>query len=471
MKWYVGALLLLLAALVLQSGLLAYAMYVLLGVLIVTRVLARRWINHLHATRHCASTTAAIGERVAVTVTVRNDGGLPVPWVLLEDLLGKAALAQRPPRLTVQGKRLLIALLRAGKEATLRYRVVPQMRGYYRLGPVLLETGDLFGLHRRFRIEGEPSYLLVYPRMVPLGGYDIASRRPIGDVRLTHRLYEDPTRIAGVRPYQAGDPLNRVHWGATARTGQLHSKVYEPSTLSGATVLLDFHEGGYHRQGEPYRSELAVTAAASLANAVYLTGQQVGLITNGRDAAERMKREVTEGEFRTRRAARQTASEEEESERLRPLVVETRRGVEQLQKIREVLARVELGDGLTFARLVAETASRLPRDATVIAVLADVLAETAIALGNLRRLGFAVTVVLVMFDGGRLERAIGRLLAEGVRDVRHLRDEPSLSALCQQQVLGAGVLDLGSADTASPFGEASAEWAQRTPYGLGSPPE
>jgi uncharacterized repeat protein (TIGR01451 family) len=466
MKWYIGVALLLLAALILQSGLLAYAMYVLLGVLVVTRVLARRWINQLRATRKCGQTTAEIGERVAVTVTVRNDGALPVPWVLLEDLLPKSALAQRPPRLTVKGKRLHIALLRARNESVLRYKLVPQMRGYYQLGPVLLETGDLFGLHRRFRVEGEPSYLLVYPRTVPLAGYDIASRRPIGDVRLTHRLFEDPTRIAGVRPYQAGDPLNRVHWGATARTGLLHSKVYEPSTLSGATVVLDFHEGGYHRKGEPYRSELAVTAAASLANAVYLTGQQVGLVTNGRDAAERLKLAATQGEYGTRRDARQTATEEEENARLRPLIVETRRGVEQLQKIRETLARVELGDGLTFARLVTEAASRLPRDATVIAVLADVLVETALALGNLRRQGYAVTVVLVMFDGNRLERALGRLLAEGIRDARHLRDEASLPALCQQQVLGRVVLDLGAADATSPFGEVSEEWAQRTPYEL-----
>ena len=81
--------------------------------------------------------------------------------------------------------------------------------------------------------------------MVPLQGYDLASRRPIGDVRLMHRLYEDPTRIAGVRPYEPGDPLNRIHWRATARTGTLHSKITEPSTLTGATVLLDFHNGGY----------------------------------------------------------------------------------------------------------------------------------------------------------------------------------------------------------------------------------
>ena len=41
--------------------------------------------------------------------------------------------------------------------------------------------------------------MLVYPKVVPLSGYDIASRRPIGEIRMTHRLFEDPTRIAGVR--------------------------------------------------------------------------------------------------------------------------------------------------------------------------------------------------------------------------------------------------------------------------------
>src|SRR5204863_9822905 len=142
-------------------------------------------------------------------------------------------------------------------------------------------------------------------------------------VRITHRLYEDPTRIGGVRPYEAGDPMNRVHWRATARTGQLHSKVYEPSSLTGATVLLDFHKAGYPRRGEPHRSELAVTAAASLANAVYEMGQQIGLITNGRDAVDRIRLEGWEGDVRTRKAARQTGAMHEQSERLEPIIVAT----------------------------------------------------------------------------------------------------------------------------------------------------
>ncbi len=99
-----------------------------------------------------------------------------------------------------------------------------------------------------------------------------------------------------------------------------------------------------------------------------------------------------------------------------------------------MLARVELTDGLTFAELITETVGRLPRDATLLAVLPDVSVETAIALGNLRRAGMAITVVLILLDDESLERAYGRLVAEGIRDIRHLKDETELPELCRRQV-------------------------------------
>ncbi len=444
MKWFLGAGLLLLVALVLESGLLAYSMYVLLGLLIVSRGLARSWVGNLEATRRVSlgrageraagDLTAEIGDRVTVSVTVRNRGVLPVPWVILEDLLPKAALDKRMPRLRVKGKRMRVATIRGGGELELKYQLECVARGYHAIGPLVLENGDLFGLHRRFRVETEPAYLLVYPRVVPLTGYDLESRRPIGDVRMTYRLFEDPTRIAGVRPYEAGDPLNRIHWRATARTGALHSKVQEPSTLSGATVLLDLHVAGYQQNGEPYRSELAVTTALALANAVYVMGQQVGLVTNGRDASERLKTEGITDDPRTRQVARSANPIGEGTDRKRPLFVDTRRGVEQLHRVRETLALAELSDGLTFAELVTECAPRIPRDATVVAVLPQVPPETAIALGNLRRRGMAVTAVLVLLDTDPLEAGYGRLVAEGIRDIRHLPGEAALPDLVRRQV-------------------------------------
>jgi uncharacterized repeat protein (TIGR01451 family) len=464
MRWFLGILLLLLAALLLEAGLLAYATYVLLGLLLVSRLLARNWIANVTATRSCKQQTAEIGDQVKMTVTVRNAGRLPVPWVILEDLLPRGVTAGPTPRLKIaRGKRIQVRMLRGNGKAKLDYQIDCRLRGYYQVGPLLLESGDLFGLHRRHRVATEPFFLLVYPKVVPIQGYDLASRRPIGDVRLTHRLYEDPTRIAGVRAYEAGDPLNRVHWRATARTGALHCKVYEPSTLAGATVLLDFHQAGYPRRGEPHRSELAVTTAMSLVHVLYQMGQQVGLVSNGRDAADRIRLEGWDHDFRTRQTARAQTAMQEQSQRLQPVVVETRRGVEQFQRIRETLARIELTDGFTFAQLVEETMPRVPRDATLLAVLPDVAVETALTLGNLRRRGFAVTVVLIQCDVHQLERCYGRLLAEGVRDVRHLANEAGLPELCGRQALGQPAVVLESHDGQAPESDAP-DWAQRTTY-------
>jgi hypothetical protein len=95
---------------------------------------------------------------------------------------------------------------------------------------------------------------------------------------------------------------------------------------------------------------------------------------------------------------------------------------------------VEVTDGMNFAGLIIETAHRLPRDATALAVLPEVSVETAIALGNLRRRGMAVAVVLVMMDDDGLEKAYARLVAEGIRDLRHLTGEEALPELCRSHV-------------------------------------
>lgn len=439
MKWLVGALLLLLLGALLRLGLLVYAMYVLLGVLLVSRWLARQWTENLSATRVCGVSEANIGESVEVVVTVQNNGHLPVGWLLLEDSLPRDALVQNPPRLRAEGVRLCVTQLRPRGEQELRYTVHFLMRGYYQIGPLLLESGDLFGLHRRYRVATEPKFVLVLPKVIPLRGYNLASRLPVGEVRMTHRLFEDPTRITGVRLYERGDPLNRVHWRATARTGALHCKTYEPSCVAGASILLDFHTDSHREPGRIYRSELAVTTVASLVNAVQQLGQQVGLFTNGRDAVDRIHQEGWRHEFHTRAAAQAQAGMRERSDRLQPVVVETRRGPEQLRRILETLARLELTDGLTFPQLIEETRSRLPRNATVVAVLAAATAATAAALGSLRRSGYAVTAVLVTFDDARhadwavKPEWIGRLLAEGL-DVRTVEDEEELARLCAEQL-------------------------------------
>jgi uncharacterized protein (DUF58 family) len=432
MRWFLIALFLIGLALALQAGLVAFAGYVLLGIYLISRWLARRWAEDLSAERTCKAEPHDIGETLEVVVTLRNTGNLPILWVLVEDLLPEWAM-RRSPRLTVKGKRIHVVNLRPKQTRPIKYRLTFEMRGYYPIGPTMLETGDVFGLHRRHRIIGEPVYIMVYPKVLPLSKYDFASERPIGEVRLQNRLFEDVTRTAGVRQYMIGDPLSRIHWRATARTGELHSRIFEPTSLAGATILVDFHSSGYHSRGEPHRSDLAVTVAASIAYAISVLNQQLGLASNGRDAADRIREESLQKasgqEFETRDAIRSKFEMNEESDRIRPVTVDTRRGIDQFQKIREALARLELSDGLSFARLVLEMAPRMPRDATLLAILPQVPVDSAVALGTLRRQGFAITAILIGLDEPAKLEAHGRLLAETIRDIRYVNSEAELMNL------------------------------------------
>lgn len=439
MKWILGTLALLVLGLVLQLSLLVYAMYVLLGILLLSRFFTRAWTEKIVVNRQVGGDVFEIGESTEVTVEVENRGPLTVPWLIIEDSLPREAMTQMPHRIRVEGDQLEMTRLKRGETKTLEYTVTFLMRGYYQLGPMQLETGDVFGLHRRFRVAGEPHFALVLPKVLPLQGYNLASRRPFGEIRVVHRLFEDPTRLAGVRPYQQGDPLNRIHWRATARTGQIHSRVYETSRVAGATFLLDFHTQSYQGPAGATSAELAVMTVAALANAVFLMGQQIGFISNGRDAADRIREEGWRGEFKNRADARRRAADPLANDRLRPVRVETRKGNEKLAQILETLARLEHTDGLEFSEMLAATISRIPRDATVVPVLRQVTPDIAVALGGLVKRGFLVTAVVVSIEWDVPEWSqppewAALLLAQGI-DFRLVNSEESITELCTEAIV------------------------------------
>jgi len=441
MKYILGIAALLFLGLVFHLNLLVYAMYVLGGVLLLGRFLARTWTENLVARRSALDHVGEIGDTIEVKVELENRGRLAVPWVLLEDSIPKAARQELRPRLQVDGPWVALTRLAPGEtETVFAYEVKFFQRGYYQFGPMLVETGDVFGLHRRYRLLTEPQFVLILPKVLPLQGYNLASRRPLGEIRVAHRLFEDPTRLAGVRLFQQGDPLNRVHWRATARTGALHSRVYENSRVAGATLLLDFHQENYQGATGSNSAELAIVTVAALANAVFLQGQQIGLVTNGRDAADRIREEGWQGEFLNRTLAHQQAATTAENTRMRPVTVPTRRSSDNFLRILETLARLEPTDGLDFSGLLREAAVQLPRDATVVAVFSRVTPEMALALGELVRRGFLVTAIVVIFgadtlpDWAKPPEWAEVLLAQGI-NFHMVNSEEGVTNLCAQSVI------------------------------------
>ena len=112
-------------------------------------------------------------------------------------------------------------------------------RGYYKLGPVTYESGDIFTL---FTIQRDHQYidrLIIFPQIYPLDELGLPAKEPFGDVKVLRSLFTDPIKTQGVRDYQPGDRFRDVHWKATAVRGSIQTKVYEPSTGMTIAVFLN----------------------------------------------------------------------------------------------------------------------------------------------------------------------------------------------------------------------------------------
>ena len=282
--------------------------------------LTKTWSTATVASRQGGDKELTAGSTHEVVITVTNQSKLPVLWLLVEDLLPAKTMSYDPTRLHVSGDRIRLLMMWGQATRKLKYQIGCNRRGYFQVGPTILETGDMMGLYRRYRAGNQPQYVTVLPRVVPLTTYEIGSRRPIGEIRMRESIMDDPTRLRGIRQWEPGDPMRSVHWSATARTGTLHSKVYEPSSIIGATLIMDLHQRTTPQRHEPVRSDLAITAAASIATALHESNEPVGIATNARDAADRIRQEGWQGDHRVRGLAQAAASMLDESERLRPKI-------------------------------------------------------------------------------------------------------------------------------------------------------
>src|SRR5699024_4376686 len=162
-----------------------------------------------------------------------------------------------------------------------RYTIDCRHRGWHRFGPVNMVANDPFGMTSRGQTLDDRDGVLVYPRFVPMTQLVVPARQPLGDMKPAAPLVEDPMRMSGVRPYVPGDSPKRIHWRATARTGELQTRVFEPSATPVAAVFLDTITFSHLWEGQNSDLlELSVTVAASLAQQMLEGKHQVGMYAN-----------------------------------------------------------------------------------------------------------------------------------------------------------------------------------------------
>ncbi len=351
-----------------------YLLYALGGIYILGRLWARRSLRAVHLSRH-HDRRLFWGERLAVRVEVHNRGLLPVLWLRLADSVPTELLPGGPFRQVVS--------LAPRERIGLAYTLVGRRRGCYSLGPMVAHGGDLLGSASYERHCPDEDRLIVYPKIVPLRGLNLPSQSPFGTLPSRERVFEDPTRIRGVRDYQPGDSLRRMDWKTSARFGSLQVRCFEPAIALETAIFLNLDGSDYVATERSVAAEFAIVIAASISAHIVEKRQAIGLVTNGRDPFREAALEASPW------AAAPTL----------PL----RKGREHLMDTLELLARIQVapeGEAVPFLDLINRNSMGLPWGTTAVVVTSRDVEGLLPTLLALRRRGMVVILVTTCLEPG-----------------------------------------------------------------------
>ncbi len=210
------------------------------------------------------------GEVIVERFEVINETRIPKLWLELEEL----------SELPGHRARFVATLAQQGRRSW-RIETICRRRGLYDLGPIVVRSSDPFDIFpREFRF-GQRRSLVVYPQALELPRYSVPPANLPGEGRFRRRTHYVTPNASGIREYEPGDSMNRIHWKSSLRTGSLKVKTFELDPGSHLWIVLDLLRSGHIGEGDDASIETAVTAAASVARHFVHQNRSVGLMMFG----------------------------------------------------------------------------------------------------------------------------------------------------------------------------------------------
>ena len=325
-----------------------YLLY--LGLLVIggSYVLARLGLSDLEAGYAVNQLSGHVGEQIRVTYTVRNASR--IPKLFLE--------VHNPTSLPTGLPGRAVALGPHGERSWL-VRVPLTRRGHFRIDPLVVRTGDPFGLFESAATVGEAVTVVVYPRVDRLPFFRLPPASIEGTRASMERTLQVTPLATSVRPYAPGDSFNRIHWPSTARHGDIQVKEFDLEQTADAWIFVDLEAAQQGGRGEESTTEVGVRIAASIADKAILENRAVGLTASGGHTT----------------------------------VLPADRGARQHAKIMDVLAAVDADGSTPLAEVLVSGTSRLRRGMTAVVITPSLAREWVRPLAALRSRGIACAVV------------------------------------------------------------------------------
>ena len=380
----------------LSSGvdILFYVSYLVLFLVGATYWWTRSSISSMRVKRDVSQGYVHLGDEVELTYELRNDSRLGKIWL---EVYEESNWPEPLP-----GRVLSIA-----GHASKKWKVnVPALRrGRFHLGPVVVRSGDPFGIFTAEHRARQDALVLVYPRVVPLPWWTLPGSLLEGNVLTGRRSLQATSMVMGIRDYRPGDAFNHIHWPTSARHRALQVKEFELDRTADLWIFLDLERRWHTGDGERSTEERSVTVAASVIAKALREHRSVGLVASGRSTG----------------------------------LFHPDRGTKQFSKLMQYLAEVQAGGAHSVGETLVETLPRLRRGASALVITPSLDKSWIRPVHALRDAGVKTQTVVVTPEQidddqrAQLNVILGELLVIGIPHAVSTADL-SVSELFHQRV-------------------------------------
>ncbi|MBV9291890.1 MAG: DUF58 domain-containing protein, partial [Frankiales bacterium] len=227
----------------------------LLALPLIAYAMVARTRYRLTCTRRLDPVRTHAGRPARVVLRVQNISRLPTGLLLGEDTV-PYMLGGRP--------RFVLDRVLPQRAVDIDYTVRSQLRGRYRIGPLVVRLTDPFGLCELTRSFTAADTLVVTPQVVTLPEVRLGGDWAGAGESRARSVATSGEDDAATREYRQGDDLRRIHWRSTARRGELMVRREEQPWQSRAVLLVDCRGTAHHGDGPASSLEWAIAAAASI---------------------------------------------------------------------------------------------------------------------------------------------------------------------------------------------------------------
>lgn len=225
------------------------------------------------------------GDTIEIVEEISNNKWLPVPWLKTElstsrwlEFTGSAAARGSDARFVPS-----VFALKPYQKCTRTRKAIALKRGLFTLESTSLIGSDLLGLTSVSRSIKTDKKIRILPSPYEVGEGELSRQELYGEIVTRRFICEDPFLCSGSKEYTGREPMNRIHWGSTARQGKLMVFNNEFSTANRALILLNLQKTSEGDPRPPIISdtETMIKAAAFLLNMYAERGISASFGTNG----------------------------------------------------------------------------------------------------------------------------------------------------------------------------------------------